>query len=461
MKRKWNGRHGTITLFLCIILSALIVLETVFVAGSYRRKQEVELTEAVSHQVEQILSQFDPDALNWYGIYGIQSVEAEHAVFDRMTRDLTDTSFNFRLVDELNEEDLEQSIIDFMKLRGLAFEGNMFLDRINYSLSSVEAFCSDSDVSTWMPDFQKYLTDRSDYSPTSLALRIACEASGLGDDLDLFDDFSDSVEDMWERDCSASLQVGDTSAFVSLFEPSGIESVSRMFDRLMDADLPSSAERLLLNEYAAFSFDSRIDAYESEDGEESNILGVPFSEIHDTPYCDLEYLLIGSDQKSVNKFISFDVLLGTRLLLDLSAFLMDEAKMEIAFGIAEVMSILIAICSLGFVIIDPTVIQYTIIFMMAFVQAVKDCIDLISGKSVTLFYNDKVSDSLGKFSETEYRDYYRIFLLFVPEETLLKRMKTVIDRDCGILYTGVSAEGTLRGDAYQVNRRYELYEKDS
>lgn len=52
MKKKLLGRHGTITVFLCIILSAIIILESIYISGANERKREVILTEAVSHQVE-------------------------------------------------------------------------------------------------------------------------------------------------------------------------------------------------------------------------------------------------------------------------------------------------------------------------------------------------------------------------------------------------------------------------
>ena len=83
---------------------------------------------------------------------------------------------------------------------------------------------------------------------------------------------------------------------------------------------------------------------------------------------------------------------------------------------------------------------------------------LVAGKTVPLFYNDSFTDTLGDFSDTTYRDYFRIFLLFVPEDQLLDRMKDVIERDCGEdLYTGVKSTGYLRDTPYTVNRRFELY----
>lgn len=463
MKRKWFGRRGTITMFLCLILSALIVLETVFVAGAYMRKQEVELTEAVSHQVEQIMSQFDRDALNWYGIYGIADVEAGDSVFNQMTSSLKDTSFQYELTNELDETSMEASILDYMKLRGLAFEGNGILERLGFSIGKINGVDLDHQggISSWMPSFQDYVENRNKHSMKYLVFRATCELTGLGDLLDDFDAFVDDLAEVSEREGSAMLQAGDSSAFVSLFDPSSMASLTSLFDGYMDMDLPSIMDRLLINEYAAFSFDSRVQEYESDDGyePESNIIGIPFSEIHEDPCCDLEYLLIGSDRASINKFISFNFLLGTRLLLDFSAFLMDDTKREIALGIGMVISVLIACLSFGTVVVDPTTIQYVILFMMAYVQAFFDALELVSGQTVTLFYNDAFSETLGDFAETEYRDYFRVYLLFVPKDKLLSRMKDVIERDCGQLYTGVSAVGNLQGRAYQVERRYELYEK--
>ena len=102
--------------------------------------------------------------------------------------------------------------------------------------------------------------------------------------------------------------------------------------------------------------------------------------------------------------------------------------------------------------------MHFILFIMAYIQSVTDSLKLVNGFSVPLFYNKKVTDTLGDFSDTSYRDYFRIFLLFVPEEQLLSRMRIVIGKDCGDLYTGVSAEGTLSGSSYRVKRRFELYE---
>ena len=138
MKIRFKGRKGTITLFLCIILSAAIILESIYIKGAYRRKQEVILTTAVSHQVEQILSQFNRNYQDWYGIYVLDSVESDHAVFDEMTKKYQDMSFQYELTDEFTNDDLRKSISEYMRLRGLAFEGSGIMDRLGLSISKLQ-----------------------------------------------------------------------------------------------------------------------------------------------------------------------------------------------------------------------------------------------------------------------------------------------------------------------------------
>ena len=464
MKKKPFGRHGSVTLFLCIILAAAVFLESIYLKGAYQRKQEVLLTQAVSHQVEQHLSQFDRDYLDWYGIYVLDDVEADHAVFDEMTKEYSDMSFEYDLIDEFSDHDLKIAVSEYMRLRGLAFEGTAILDRLGISLSQLSGMNQfrSTGIGTWLPSLEEYLKHKDSSSGMMNTVVEICKNTGIDDKLDYFYDFMDELGTAWERNSSAMLEVGDTSSMLSLFDPESIYSVTSIFDGYMDYQLPSVVDRLLINEYAVFSFDSRVDSYEGVDGaeEEANIIGIPFSEIHDEKNRpDLEYLLVGSDKASVNKNVSFGFIAGTRLLLDMSAYLMDDTKRSIALGIAEVLCVLIAIMTAFTVILEPTVIMYAILFMMAFIRALSDTAKLIAGETVPLFYNDAVTSVLGDFADTTYRDYFRVFLLFVPENILLSRMNDVIHLDCGEhLYTGVDAKGTLRDTKYQVRRRFELYE---
>ena len=464
MKSKLFGRKGSVTLFLCIILSAAVLLETIYIEGAYRRKQEVVLTEAVSHQVEQILSQFNRDYLDWYGIYVLDDVESASSVFDEMTKNYSDMSFDYQLTDEFSSEDLRASSVEYMKLRGIAFEGSALLDRLDFSISQLagNSHTGGFGFGNWLPTFKDYLKNKEKYSDRLADFQDICDVLGLGDKMELFSDLCDDMTETWEKSSSQFFECGDESVSLSIFDPGSIDSVASAMDSYVDADLPSVVDRLLLNEYAVFSFDSVVSKYEGDDGyeDEANIIGIPFDEIHGSNTMgDLEYLFVGSSDSTCNNLVSFGTILGIRLILDYCAYLMDDSMRSLALIMAEILCILISLLTLFTVNLSPSVVQYFILFVFAYIAAFSDVSKLLLGMTVPIFYNDSVCDTLGDFADTQYRDYFRLLLLFVPEEKLLERMHDVIVRDCGDgLYTGVEAEGTLRDDSFVVKRRFELYE---
>ncbi|MBR2750220.1 MAG: hypothetical protein IKD90_03710 [Clostridiales bacterium] len=462
MKKRLFGRKGSITIFLCIILSAIILLESVYISGAYQRKREVLITEAVSHQVEQALSQFDRDILDWYGLYAIKEVKEGTAVFKSMTASLKDASYAYEMTHPFDNDCLKDCISDYMRLRGLAFEGNGILDRLGISISKIRGSnnTGGDGISSWLPTFKSMLGNKK-YVKTILdKLKDTIRDVGLGEKIDKFNSFVDSARMVWEEKSSAVIEYGDSSTTISMFDPSSISGLTNLFDKYMDADLPGFIDRMIMNEYATFQFDSRLTNIITDNGAvpETNMIGIPFDKMHSGNHSDLEFLLVGSDSESTNQFAVSSLLLGMRLLLDMGSFLMDEAKKQTAFVIAEVMTLIIALVSLGTVIIDPFTIQYVILFIMAYIQAWTDVVKLVNGMSVPLFYNDTFP-SVGRLTDTSYRDYFRIALLFVPEEWLLIRMRYVIQRDAGAtLYTGIKGTGKLQDSEYQVERRYELYE---
>ena len=462
MKKRLFGRRGSITLFLCIVLSAVIFLESIYIAGAYQRKREVLVTEAVSHQVEQALSQFDRKCLDWYGVYALKEVKSGSSVFEKMTSRIGEASYSYEMVYPFDNSSLKACISDYMRLRGIAFEGNGIMERLGVSISQLSGNdkINGNGISAWLPTFKKMLENKS-YVKTILdKLKDMVKDAGFKEKLDQFSSFVDDARGVWEHGSSAAIEYGDTSSTISMFDPTSISSLTQLFDTYIDADLPGFVDRMIMNEYASFQFDSRIkeNIYDGSARPETNMIGIPFEDIHSENCSDLEYLLIGSDSTKVNQTAVSAILLGIRLILDMSAFMMNEAKRATALVIAEVMALVIALVSMGTVVLDPFSLQYAILFIMAYIQASMDVAALERGISVPLFYNDAVT-SIGGFASTRYRDYFRIALFFVPEDWLLTRMRNVIQRDAGgVLYTGIKGTGMLKESAYQVERRYELYE---
>jgi len=463
MRQKLFGRRGSITIFLCIILSAVILLESVYVAGAYQRKREVLLTEAVSHQVEQALSQFDRNYLDWFGIYALTHVDGATSVFDQMTQKLDGAQYTYELCDPFCNADLRKCISEYMRLRGVAFAGNALLERLGISIKEItdNGGKSGSGISKWLPSFQSFLKNKNATKAVLAKVKSYASIVNLDEKLEDVEDFLDGARETWEQKSSAVLEMGDSSVSISMFDPSSVSSLTHLFDSYMDVDLPGWADRLILNEYAADQFDSLVPAYETETGYEieTNMVGIPFAAMHGGNEADLEYLLTGSDQEWVNTLMAKNFILGARLVLNMGAFCMDKAKKSKAFGIAEVIVVMLAILSMGTIILDPATVQYFVLFIMAYVRAFSDMRKLIKGKSVPLFYNDAFQKSMGEFAQSKYRDYFRFALLLVPEEKLVTRMRKVIERDAVLpMFTSVRGVGEMNESRFVVERGYEIYE---
>ena len=57
-----------------------------------------------------------------------------------------------------------------------------------------------------------------------------------------------------------------------------------------------------------------------------------------------------------------------------------------------------------------------------------------------------------------YRDFLFLFCLLVPEDKLLERALSVLERDYGELYKGITLEADFRGNTYQITKSYRLYD---
>ena len=121
--------------------------------------------------------------------------------------------------------------------------------------------------------------------------------------------------------------------------------------------------------------------------------------------------------------------------------------------IARVISSIISAVSEGTVNIDYRIIAVGLTFYCALVQAIKDYYAVLHGQRAVIFEYD--GEKLVTFT---YRDFLYLFCLCVPVDTLLQRSLTVLERDYGKLYKGLTLEADYRGQTYKLTKSYMLYE---
>ena len=143
------------------------------------------------------------------------------------------------------------------------------------------------------------------------------------------------------------------------------------------------------------------------------------------------------------------VLIGSAMLKDYA----DEKFRNTMYAIAEVLSDIIFAISEGTINIDPRIIQAGLTFYCAIFQSMKEFWTVVKGGRAVIFEYDGQ-----KIVTYNYRDFLFLFCLLVPEDKLLERALSVLERDYGELYKGITLEADFRGNTYQITKSYRLYD---
>jgi len=184
----------------------------------------------------------------------------------------------------------------------------------------------------------------------------AAEVIDISGKLSELEEFSSLIQQEMARDTTLYLQ-GQPSTDISedIINPDNLSKIMSYADSYMNFKLPDIVDALMINEYAAASFDSEIEYVNDGDAKqkETNFLGVPFSDIHGNNRADLEYILTGIDNELVSFNAAKILIYDMRIIVNLGTYLVDSEKMKKAKEIAEILSTGISLVSAGTVTIDP------------------------------------------------------------------------------------------------------------
>lgn len=467
LKRIKTNSRGGVVLFLCIIISALILSQTILLNGALMRSNEAEITRTAHLQSENVLCSYNRLLLENYGIYCFDDSALNRAVFDQCCRVPGIETVEVSGVRELRPEDLEKIINDYMKIRFPAMMGNGLLKRISSAISTInksslkkEAILNQSDLlKTYMSD---YLSSSDNWDD------ILDHAENFIDFIDYSDklsDFKSFIKDLREtvkRAGTLKLQGNEYNSFsVDLFDPESINKVLDVLSYSIDSEVPDYYSYFYINKYAASLFDSNLEKIKdgSQSFDESNIYGISFSDINGGNKADLEYLLTGKDGKTAIN-ICKTILFSSRAAINLGTFLLDREKMTTAEGIAAIVVACIAIISGGTVAIDPAVAKYLVIATWAISQSFQDLKTLTDGGTIPVIVHSSLDgqEGLKALINTGYRDYIEIFMMFINREVLLSRMIEVFRRYTdGKLYVSVQTNVKYSGKSFRYEECYDSY----
>lgn len=454
MKRTDKNRRtkrGASSLFLAVIMSALILVECTFVAFVWNLDYALSVNEALKTQVDTILCDYNRQLFDVYGIYAFTLDEVDDECFCKaleMNGLTSQSTLVVTAADEFTTEDLKTAINSYYWYRGsgISLKGLVegYAEMIRRTdekgiLNQVGEYMQ-SPAAGYVSDMIKGSEDASQWiGKAGEALNLDEILEEAADLDDIRANYKDTVKDI---ELDIDIDIDDWEALLDTlsFLESTMDNLTDMSDPVMT--------KMNVSHYCAYNFDCCF----APDGDAS-ITGTEFSSIHGDKQVDAECIITGlEDYPAIFKveYLMVQVLIVSNMLKDYA----NEEFRNTMEVLGQIISTIISAVSEGTVNIDYRIIAAGLIYICASFQSIKDHYQVIKGKRAVIFEYE--GEKMVTFS---YRDFLYLFALCTPVEELLERSHAVLERDYGELYKGITLEADFRGDAYSVTKSYQLYEK--
>lgn len=454
MKRTDKNRRtkrGASSLFLAVIMSALILVECTFVAFVWNLDYALSVNEALKTQVDTILCDYNRQLFDVYGIYAFTLDEVDDECFCKaleMNGLTSQSTLVVTAADEFTTEDLKTAINSYYWYRGTGISLRDLVDGYAEMLRQTDESgilnkvgeYMQSPAAGYVSDMIKGSEDASQWigkAGEALNLDEILEQSSDLDDIRA--DYKDTVKDI---ELDIDIDIDDWEALLDT-----LSFLETTMDNLTDMSDPVMT-KMNVSHYCAYNFDCCF----APDGDAS-ITGTEFSSIHGDKQVDAEYIITGlEDYPAIFKveYLMVQVLIVSNMLKDYA----NEEFRNTMEVLGQIISTIISAVSEGTVNIDYRIIAAGLTYICASFQSIKDFYQVIKGQRAVIFEYE--GEKMVTFS---YRDFLYLFALCTPVEELLERSHAVLERDYGELYKGITLEADFRGDSYSVTKSYQLYEK--
>jgi len=168
------SKHGSATVFLSIILSALILVESTYLLKIVVINRSITIDRALKIQIESILSSYNRELYEYYGIYAFTSNEVNDTIFcNALLANNVDPNGSLVIenVEVMTIDELRLAIANFYSYRG----GAIAMDSMMGLLSNVINLCDDFGIKEKISEF----TSSGAYEYFSQAISDSREVSKI------------------------------------------------------------------------------------------------------------------------------------------------------------------------------------------------------------------------------------------------------------------------------------------
>ncbi len=444
-----KNRYGASSVFLGIILSAVILVECTFLRFVWELDYITKVNNAVETQVESILCEYNRQLFDVYGVYAFTIDVVDDDVYRKA---LLACGYSegpvldiggYRSIDR---KALRDAINMYYSYRGSGITINRIADFFsemidelvnNNVLKMIKEYTS-SPAAGYVSDIIK----------GSEKLSSWIEKAGSVIDIEDVESYLKFFESL-KKDCNDDNDLKEFSIDIRIdnMKPA-IEFIDRMMQ--LHESVGKTENKLLSHINTANYLSFNFDCYLKQDID-STINGTCFSDIHKKNKCDTEYILTGDTDNKANVGVTFLLMAVLSCKNFLTDYLNKDYRSKIDV-ISKILSAIIAALSEGTVQIDYRIITVILIHLIACVKSIKEMKILRKGERITLMkFKKKNVITAG------YRDFLFLFMLGVPDSKMLERALVILKRDYGDLYTGFTASADAGLKKIKVTRSYALY----
>lgn len=442
-----KNKRGTSTLFLAIILTALILVETTYIAYVADLDRRLTYTRALKEQTEIYLASYNRQLFKTYGIYAFDSTRLDPYVFDQILAangyEVGDVIYASGIY-TLDTETLRRSVAAYYSYRTSGVLFQRFSAQIMSLLGQFGNGVTDA-IREFISSPASGVVGRIINGGSDIAEAIVIAMNTLG-----LDESSPVVQKLYEIMGTILCFTNYAPDFSNYFDPTDL---SFFFDLIgFNASIFDIGTELnetinshwCLADYAGNNFDCYLE-------EDTAIDGTSFSAFHSENEYDSEFILTGLEGMPACALTDYYIY----CCLFLRNFVMnytDPSKAEIIEGIADVLSVAVSALTAGTVSLPPSVYQVVIVALMSEAEAIVDLGTILGGGEIEF-----VSIGSVEALTLDYRNFLSVFMNLVPDDLLLERMLTVFDRDFPGYAIGIDTETDYRGSTMHYEGRYEYY----
>lgn len=471
MLEKIKDEQGNSSFFFLILLPLTVLVLLLIFENAQLRRDELDFVRACENNLDLTLADFDRKLWHEFGLWGVEnSLLNQHSseLEQNYAQNIYDSKIKISSTADLDDPDnLRRQILRHMSIRGPFLITEELITRFTDFQLLGQTIAQSS---AWSE-----IANSDNFIDPEVIIDNPDSFAGNASDLDL-EISEDELENLSEAELNGLTKTalavlgeiisGAKEMIIPYYEstgnevpadplaPNSLHKIAEFSEGfLINYDLPVIS-RLQIQEYLFNYYTMQCNQLELN-GEQIS-LQTPDGRLHYELSSagrknEVEQIIFNKDNPEKAASTAKGTIRGVCFGYHFISNYYDQAKQNIYLAEATATCTLIALASLGHVILEPQPLVYLFMLIDSLHEAILDTNQLLDGKEVTFIVKDyKI--------QLNYRDFMRVFSVFNSEEKLLTGINRIRKKTIpGVYVTGFLLEANFRKSSLRMSREFSDY----